>query len=207
MSNEQTKPERAARFSAAWIVRPSTNWSPITPDGGGDGAADHRLAEPARQAFEEASEVLFRALVRLDQPSRQHQAPGPGVDEHAVGAANVRGPVGRADLLGDQGVAGGLVGRAQQRLGQAHQRQPLGRRQPELLQESFDHPLPPRQPPRFEHQGDRLGAHNGCVGAERLGLQQLRDGGGFVFVLGVVEARPIRGARRRSWRRWACAHS
>ena len=123
----------------------------------------------------------------------QHQAPGPGVDEQAVGAADVRRPVGRSDLLGDQGVAGRLVRRAQQRLGQAHQRQPLRRREPELLQKTFDHALPPSQPPRLEHQGDGLGAHRPCVGAERLGLQQPRDGGRFVLVLAGVQRIPIEG--------------
>ncbi len=163
------------------------------PDRGGDRAADHRLADPAGQALEEPGQVAPRALVRLDQPPGQHQAPGPGVDEQAVGAADVRRPVGRADLLGDQRVAGGFVGRAQQRLGQAHQRQALRRRQPELLQEALDHPLPPRQPPRLLHQGDRLRPHHAGVGAQRLALQQPRDRGGLVLILARVQRIPVEG--------------
>ena len=79
----------------------------------------------ARQPADEAAQVGAGLLVRIDQLAGEHQAPGRGVDQQAVRLARVAGPVGRGDLLGDQLVAGFLVGRAQQGLGQAHQGQAL----------------------------------------------------------------------------------
>ncbi len=110
-------------------------------DGGGDSLADDRLAQAAGDALQEARQVAARLVVNVDQLAGQHQTPGRGVDEQAVRLTHVAGPVGRADLLGDQTVAGARVRRAQQGLGQAHQRQAFTRAQAELLQEAFDHAL------------------------------------------------------------------
>jgi hypothetical protein len=65
------------------------------------------------------------------------QAPGGGVDEQRRALAQVRIPLAVADLVADQRVARGLVGDAQQRLGQAHQRHAFLRRQRELLQQAL----------------------------------------------------------------------
>jgi len=102
---------------------------------------DYGLAQPADDAFQKTGQVGARLVVDVHQLARQHEAPGRGVDEQAVRLAQVPGPVGRADLLGDQPVPGVLVRRAQQGLGEAHQGQTLAGAQRELLQEAFDHPL------------------------------------------------------------------
>ena len=94
-------------------------------DGGGDGLADDRLAQAADDSLEEAGQVGAGLLVHIHQLARQHQAPGRGVDEQAVGLAEVGRPVGRADLFGDQPVAGLFIRGAQQGLGQAHQGEAL----------------------------------------------------------------------------------
>jgi hypothetical protein len=70
-----------------------------------------------------AADRLFSLLVA--QLAGQHQAPGGGVDEQRGRAPHVRAPVAAADLVADQRIARGLVGDAQQRLGQAHQRHAL----------------------------------------------------------------------------------
>jgi hypothetical protein len=141
MSNEQSQPSLFDRFSAASMVRPTTNCSPMMRTAAATASTDHRLAQTADDALQEAGQVGFGLFVGVDQLAGQHQAPGRGVDEQAVGLAEVRGPVGRADLLGDQAVAGVLVGGAQQGLGQAHQGQTLAGAERELLQEAFDHAL------------------------------------------------------------------
>jgi hypothetical protein len=58
-----------------------------------------------------------------------------GVDEQRRALAQVRLPVAVADLVADQRIARGLVGDAQQRLGQAHQRHAFLAGQRELLQQ------------------------------------------------------------------------
>ena len=73
--------------------------------------ADHRLAQPTGEALEEAGGVAAGVVVGADDRAGEHQAPGRGVHEGAVAAAEVARPVGAADLLGDQGVARGAVGR------------------------------------------------------------------------------------------------
>ena len=161
-----------------------------------DGLAHHRLAEASREALDEAADVAPRLLVHLHQLAGQHQPPGGGVDEQAVGAAEMAGPIGRADLLGDQAVAGVLVGRAQQRLGQAHERQAFLGAERELLQEAFHHPLAPVRAARSANEGLRLRLHErarrviqgtgGEEGGDRLAL---------VAVLAGVEVVPV--PRRR----------
>ena len=59
---------------------------------------------------------------RADQPAGDQQAPGRGVDERRGRLADMGAPLAAADLVGDQRVAGRRVRDAQQRLGQAHQR-------------------------------------------------------------------------------------
>ncbi|MCY1235210.1 hypothetical protein D9M72_478170 [compost metagenome] len=75
--------------------------------------------------------------MRGDQFAGQQQAPGGGVDEQRRALAQVRLPVGAADLVADQRVTRGLVGNAQQRLGQAHQRHAFLRRQREFLDQAL----------------------------------------------------------------------
>ena len=60
--------------------------------GGGHGLADHRLAQPPGDAVQEARQVGLGLFVDVDQLAGQHQPPGRGVDEQAVGLAQVDWP-------------------------------------------------------------------------------------------------------------------
>jgi hypothetical protein len=92
-----------------------------------------------------------------------------------LSAAQVAGPVGRADLLGDQLVAGVVVGCAQQGLGQAHQGQALAGAQAELLQEALDHALLADAAAGAADQGLGLGADGGAVFTGLRGLAASRS--------------------------------
>ena len=83
-----------------------------------------------------------------------------------------------------------FVGGAQQRLGQAHQRQALGGGEGEFLQEALDHPLPAAMPAGRADQLHRLGAHGLGLAAQGIGGQQAGEHGRLVLVLAVVEAVP-----------------
>ena len=101
-------------------------------------------------------------------------------------------PIGRADLLGDQGVAGGVVGRAQQGFGQAHQRQALRRAERVFGQEALHHPAVRRAPARGDDQ--RFGFDDRgrpFAPGQRLAPQEGRDGVGLVEELAVIERVPI----------------
>ena len=74
----------------------------------------------------------------LDHAAGQHQAECRGVDEQAVGGAQVLVPLAAADLLGDQRIGGVLVGDAQQGLGQAHQDDAFLAREAVLVHEGVD---------------------------------------------------------------------
>ncbi|MNS83647.1 hypothetical protein D3C72_1174430 [compost metagenome] len=104
-----------------------------------DALADHRLAALADDAGERGGEAGF--VVGGHQLAGQQQAPGGGVDEQRRALAQVRLPVGAADLVADQRVARGLVGNAQQRFGQAHQRHAFLRRQRKFLDQALHQPF------------------------------------------------------------------
>ena len=99
--------------------------------------ADDRLAEPAHHGAQRAFDA---ALAFVEHLARQHQRPGRGVDEDRAGAARMRRPVMRRDLVADQVVHGAGVGNAQQRLGQAHQRHAFLGRQAVGRQENLHQP-------------------------------------------------------------------
>ena len=104
------------------MVRPSTNCSPISRI-----AADTAVritGSPSRRTMR-AQRALDAALAFVEHLAGQHQRPGRGVDEDRTGAARMRRPVVRRDLVADQLVHRLGVGHAQQRLGQAHQRHAL----------------------------------------------------------------------------------
>ena len=90
------------------------------PHGDVQAATDHRLAAAGDQAGQRGGQAGLAG--GGGQSAGQQQAPGGGVHEHRPAAAQMAVPVGAADLVADQRVAGGGVGNAQQRLGQAHQR-------------------------------------------------------------------------------------
>ena len=64
--------------------------------------------------------ALVSAALRRDEPAGQHEAPGGGVDEQRGARADMGAPVAGPELVADQRVAGGGVGNAQKRLGEAH---------------------------------------------------------------------------------------
>ena len=124
------------------MVRPSTNCSPMMRTAwrhGARGSPARRggrrrgLRKPGRSAC--ASSSTSTSLPVSIRPQVE------ALTNRLSDWPSVAGPVGRADLLGDQPVAGLLVGGAQQRLGQAHQRQALAGAEAELLQEALDHAL------------------------------------------------------------------
>ena len=83
--------------------------------------ADQRLAGAGDQPLQDGGRPRALLLAEPDEPAGQHQAEGRGVDEQAVGGAEVLLPAPLADLLGDQRIGRVGVGDAQQRLGKAHQ--------------------------------------------------------------------------------------
>ena len=167
-------------------------------DGGGDGLTDDRLAQTPDQTLEEVRQVGARLLVDVDQLAGQHQTPGRGVDEQAVRLAQVRGPVGRADLFGDQAVAGVGVGRTQQGLGQTHQRQTFTGAQGELLQEAFDHALTLLAlAGAFDQADGVVQDRRATVRRQRLGGQQFGHHLTFVPVLVPVQLIPMAKIGRR----------
>ena len=154
--------------------------------------AHDRFAQPVRQPFHEAADVAPGVLVHIHQLAGQHQPPGGGVDEQAVGLAEVGRPVGRADLLRDQLVASVLVRRAQQRLGQAHQRQSFPGAQREFLQEALHHPLPLGGTASGADQGLGLGVDQGAGGVvQGAGGEQGGDGLALVAIFLGVQRVPV----------------
>ncbi|MNN20793.1 hypothetical protein D3C81_1340880 [compost metagenome] len=167
-------------------------------DGGGHGLTDDRLAQTPGDALEEARQVGLGLIVHVDQLAGQHQAPGRGVDEQAVRLTHVRGPVGRADLLGDQAVAGVGVRRPQQGLGQAHQGQTFAGAQRKLLQEAFDHALLLLAEASVIDQADGVGQHVGALALGQAGVgQQFGDHGALVAELVPVQVVPVLQVGRR----------
>ena len=88
-----------------------------------DAAPDHRLARARDQPRQRRAQPAI--VDAADQLARHHQAPGGGIDEQRLLAAQMRSPVAVGDLVADQRIARGRIGNAQQRLGQAHQRHPF----------------------------------------------------------------------------------
>ena len=158
--------------------------------------ADQRLAALADGPRERAAQARFG--MRCDQLAGDEQAPGGGVDEQRAALAEVRAPVGVADLVADQRVARRAVGNAQQGFGQAHQRHAFLRRQRELLDQPLHQPLAASAALAIAQRLRQLAGQ----GARRLGLhrrqarrvEQRRDALGLGPPVGRGDARP---ARRR----------
>ena len=83
------------------------------------------IGAPERAISRVSAEPSPRLVDRADEPAGDQQAPGRGVDEGRGRLADMRAPFAAADLVGDQRVAGGGVGDAQQRFRHAHQRDAL----------------------------------------------------------------------------------
>ena len=98
------------------------------PDGLAHGEADRRLARARDEAFQRLQRIGALRLFELYDATRQHQAPGRGVDEQTVRLAEMLVPGAAGNLVGDERVRGFGVGNSEQRLGEAHQNDALVRR-------------------------------------------------------------------------------
>jgi len=79
-----------------------------------------------------------RIAARIDELAAHEQSPCGGVDEQRRASADVRAPVAAADLVADQPVARGGIGNAQQRFGEAHQRDAFARVEREFQHQRVD---------------------------------------------------------------------
>ena len=106
------------------------------PHGQVHALADQRFAALAQQR----GQRLFhrRIAARVDELAGDQQTPRGGIDEQRRAAADVRAPVALRDLVADQAVARGRVRDAQQRLGQAHERDAFARLERELEHQRVD---------------------------------------------------------------------
>ncbi len=157
-----------------------------------DSAADHRLAEPLHRAAQVADDAR---LLLFEHLAGQHQRPGRGVDEAGGGTSEVAAPVGRRDLVLDQRVHRLGVGHAQQRLGQAHQRDALLGREAVFGEEDL-HQAGAHVGADLADEGRAPGGDAGAVGrgkgggADQAGEQRRlgpeRAGFDFVPVVGPV---------------------
>ena len=101
-----------------------------------DAGADQGLAAAPDQADQRRRQALLAA--GRGQPPGQQQAPGRGIHEQRRAVAEMGAPVAAADLVADQRIARVVVGNAQQRLGQAHQRHALLARQRVFVDQPLD---------------------------------------------------------------------
>jgi hypothetical protein len=146
-----------------------------------DRGADHRFGGARHQPRQHRAHVMHVRRWNADDAPGQHQPPGAGVDEQRVAPTEVLLPVGLGQAVGDQRLGSGVIGDAQQRLGQAHQSDAFfGRKvvldhegvQRGLLVAQRAHPLDPVQ---------SLGHHAGCgIRRQRGDVQQTIDEGSLV---------------------------
>ncbi len=101
-----------------------------------DALADQRLAAARDEARQRRRQPA--CAVRRDEPAGHDETPRRRVDEQRRALADVCVPVAAADLVADQRVARRRVRNAQQRLGEAHQRDALVGRQRELAHQRVD---------------------------------------------------------------------
>ena len=154
MSKEQsaTSGSRALRASASSMVRPTTNSPPMMRIA--RRTARRTSGSPALRVSlriqPAASDLMAGSSSRMPPVSIRPQVEAlTNSDSELPG---MRRPVAGGQLLGDQPVRGGIIRNAQQRLGDAHERDALLVRQPELLQERVqERPLVAARPRAF-HQ-------------------------------------------------------
>ena len=82
--------------------------------------------------------VLVGGKTGTDQFGGQPEREGAGLDQRRAGRGPVMGEIAGRQLVGEQEVGGGVVGKPRQRLGERHHRQPFWRRQLEFVQEFLD---------------------------------------------------------------------
>ncbi|MNM42934.1 hypothetical protein D3C81_537840 [compost metagenome] len=166
------------------------------------GQAYHRLTDAADQALERAGRIGAGGVVHLHQLAGQHQAPGGGVDQHRVAAAQVFFPVGIGQLVADQLVGGLLVRNAQQRFGHAHQQHAFLAAEVVLAHEGFDGALVLGAGTHAAHQVSGGGLHLRLFGGGQTRLlQQFADVASFVLQPGIGDGLAQRGRSRRQFGR------
>ena len=102
------------------MVRPSTNWRPSSfmacPTAVRTTGSPRRFTTPWMVLTTPTSSSGASTL------AGQHQGPGRGVDQRRAGLAEMGTPAARRDLVLDQGIDRLRIGHAQERFGQAHER-------------------------------------------------------------------------------------
>ena len=102
-----------------------------------DGGAHDRLAETFHHALDGVDHADL--VERREHLAGQHQSPGRGVDQRRAGLAEMGAPAPGRDLVLDQGIDRLRIGHAQERFGQAHERDTLLGRKAVFPEEAFHH--------------------------------------------------------------------
>lgn len=98
---------------------------------------DHGLADALHEALDGPGNAGSSIAQHF---AGEGQRQGGDVDQRRIGQVEMLGPVARSDLVLDQVVHGFGIGHAQQRLGEAHQRDALVGRERVFGEEAFEHP-------------------------------------------------------------------
>ena len=94
--------------------------------------------ERATRRLTASTRIGAARVLELDDAAGEQKRPGRGVDEQAVGVAEVALPAAAGNLLGDELVGGVAVGNPEQRLGDAHQDDAFLAGEPVLAHEGVD---------------------------------------------------------------------
>ena len=103
-----------------------------------DSLPDHRFAGTRQQALDRLDRIGALSIAQFDDAPGQHQAPGRGVDKHAVRRAEMFLPRPAGNFVGNELVRRLAVGNPQQRFGETHQDDALIGRQAILVHEGID---------------------------------------------------------------------
>ena len=181
------------------MVRPMTNWRAEDAHRRGHRLAHHRLARARGEAAQHRAPIMLAGLARRSRPG-QHQRPGRGVDEAAT--ANGRDaapnrPAASLSRISRSMVAG--IGNAQQRLGEAHERDALLRRQRDIRSRNASMPPPPWRRLRASATRRRADAAMRLlsVGASAAAARMRATGLGLVQAIGRAHRVAQRIGRRR----------
>ncbi len=165
-------------------------------DRSGHGLAHHRLARARDEAVQHRAPIVLVRL--LHEPARQHQRPGRGVDEERLRMAEMARPIGWRELVADEAVDGGVIGDAQERLGEAEECDPLLRGEAVFRQEHVDAAGAVAALPRLGHELSRRAFDPALErGRDRRRLETARDGSGLVLAIGRAHGLAQRIGRRR----------
>ena len=133
--------------------------------GTADGGADHGFAKPSDGTAYDPRHALFLFVVQ--EPAREQQRPGRGIDQRRTGMAEVTPPVGGCDLVLDQRVDRVGIGHAQQRFGKAHERHAFPGRQAIFGKHDL-HQSWLRVSPDHPHEFRRMRGNRLAIGARQV---------------------------------------